>query len=284
MADLILLIPLQCRTPENGRGEAGDKNQLKREIAVNISKVRKIVRLKYKSSWVVVPLSLRKTWQREGHLRGLTWALAAMCLLGCTASAPTRPRPLDIETLLVLPFSMATQHYEIGTTVRCLECDVTVQTGSIERGSDEFMNRALLTFLKEKTPYTAIPFSTVKGISSKNPSQDLRGADRRLLVQMGKSVHADAVLRGTIYRFQQRVGTGLSVSTPASAAFAMELIRVADGRAIWGQAFDETQRGLDQDLFKLGSFLRRGGKWLTAEELATAGLHEIMASFPLPAH
>jgi hypothetical protein len=179
---------------------------------------------------------------------------------------------------------MATQHYEIGTTVRCFECDVMVQTGSIEGSADEFMNRELVAFLKEKTPYTTIPLWTVEGISSKNPSQDLRGADRRLLVEMGKSVHAGAVVMGTIYRFQQRVGTGLSVSTPASVAFAMELIRVADGRVIWNRAFDETQRGLDQDLFKLGSFLKRGGTWLTAEELANAGLREIMASFPLPAH
>jgi len=249
-----------------------------------MGQVRKIVRLKSKFSRVVVPLNLCKTRPRQGHLRGLAWALAAVCLLGCTASAPTRPRPIDMESLLVLPLSMATQHYEIGTTVRCLECDVTVQTGSIEGGAAEFMNKALVAFLREKTPYTVIPLWTVEGISPRNPSQDLRGADRRLLVEMGKSVHADAVLKGTIYRFQQRVGTGLSVETPASVAFAMELIRVADGRAIWNRAFDETQQGLDQDLFKLGSFLSRGGKWLTAEDLATAGLQEMMASFPVPAH
>ena len=251
---------------------------------MNIAKMRQIVKVKYKCCWAVVSLTLRKTWQREGHHRRFAWFLAAICVLGCTASAPRRPRPLDIETVLVLPFNMATQQYEIGTTVRCFECDVTVQTGSIQSGADEFMNRELVAFLKEKTPYTAIPLWTVEGISSKNPSQDLREADRHLLVQMGKSVHADAVVSGTIYRFQQRVGTGLSVSTPASVAFAMELIRVADGRVIWNRAFDETQRGLDQDLLKLGSFLKRGGKWLTAEELANAGLREIMASFPLPAH
>jgi len=252
------------------------------EIAMNIGNMCKLVKVKYKVFWVAICLTLRNTWQREGPCRGFAWALAAICILGCAASAATRPRPFDIETVLVLPFNMATEHYEIGTTVRCFECDVTVQTGSIERGADEFMNRELVAVLKAKTPYAAIPLWTVEGISSKNPSQDLRGADRRLLVEIGKSVHADAVVSGTIYRFKERVGTGLSVSTPASVALAMELIRVADGRVIWNRAFDETQRGLDEDLFKLGSFLKRGGKWLTAEELASAGLREIMASFPLP--
>jgi len=89
-------------------------------------------------------------------------------------------------------------------------------------------------------------------------------------------------MSGTIYRFRQRVGTSLSVTTPASVAFAMELIRVSDGRAIWSRAFDETQRSLDENLLKLGGFLKRGGGWLTAEELAAFGLNEVMSSSPVP--
>jgi hypothetical protein len=99
---------------------------------------------------------------------------------------------------------------------------------------------------------------------------------------MGKSLNADAVVSGTIYRFQQRIGDRISISTPASVAFAMELIRVADGRVIWNRAFDQTQSSLDKDLLKIDTFLKRGVKWLTAEELAASGLNETMASFPLP--
>ena len=62
----------------------------------------------------------------------------------------------------------------------------------------------------------------------------------------------------------------------------MELIRVSDGRTLWSRAFDETQRSLDEHLLKLGSFLKRGGGWLTAEQLASSGLKEVMASFPVP--
>ena len=249
---------------------------------MNDYNMSQLVKARHEPGWVLVCVNLGKTWHKTGRYRRLVCLVAALCIVGCAASKPTRPRPLNIETVLVLPFKMATQYYEAGTTVRCLECDVTVQTGAVQSGADVLMNSKLVAVLKEKTPYTAIPLWTVEGISSKNLSQDLRGSDRRLLVQMGRSLHADAVMSGTIYRFQERSGTGLSVSTPASVAFAMELIRVADGRIIWSRAFDETQRSLDQDLFKIGTFLKRGGRWLTAEELATAGLHETMASFPLP--
>jgi len=245
---------------------------------------RCLVNPKYKRWSALTCLNPGKKWQSIGGVKLFVWAAVAFCILGCATSSTNRPRPLNIETVLVLPFTMATHRYEIGSTVRCLECDVMVETGPVEVGADEFMNRKLIAFFKEKTPYTAIPLWTVEGISTKNLSQSLRGSERRLLVQMGKSLNADAVLSGTIYRFRQRAGTRISVSTPASVAFAMELIRVNDGRVIWNRAFDQTQRSLDKDLFKIGTFLKRGVKWLTAEELAASGLHQTLSSFPLPSN
>ena len=58
------------------------------------------------------------------------------------------------------------------------------------------------------------------------------------------------------------------------------LIRVEDGRVLWKKNFQETQQPLSDDLFKLESFLERGGKWVTAEELAQSGLKNVFKSFP----
>jgi hypothetical protein len=209
-------------------------------------------------------------------------ALVCYCLMACGSGPQVSRREAlqvgDINTVLVLPFQMATMYHDTGKTVRCLECDYFVQTGAIETGADVFMNDHLVALLESQTPYRPMPFWTAKGVTS----QDLRGADRRLLVELGRSLQADAVMSGTIYRFRQRVGGPMAATTPASVSFAMEFIRVSDGRKLWGRAFDETQRSLDENLFKLGRFLKKGGKWLTAEELATFGLKEVMASFPVP--
>lgn len=209
-------------------------------------------------------------------------ALACCCLLGCASGAQVSRRDAsrvkNINTVLVLPFQMATIYHDSGKTVRCLECDYFVQTGAIETGADVFMNDQIVARLESQTPYRPMPFWTAKGVTS----QDLRGADRHLLVELGRSLQADAVMTGTIYRFRQREGGPMAATTPASVSFAMEFIRVSDGRKLWGRAFDETQRSLDENLFKLSRFLKKGGKWLTAEELAVFGLKEVMASFPIP--
>jgi TolB-like protein len=74
----------------------------------------------------------------------------------------------------------------------------------------------------------------------------------------------------------------LSVETAASVGFGIHLIRVHDGRLLWSRQFDETQKSLSEDLFRLGTFVKRGGAWLTAQELSRFGLEAVMEDFPSP--
>ena len=66
------------------------------------------------------------------------------------------------------------------------------------------------------------------------------------------------------------------------STFDLDLIRVADGAVIWGGSFDETQRSLFEDLFKLDQFLKRKGGWVTAEELGVLGLESLVEKLPKP--
>jgi len=83
-----------------------------------------------------------------------------------------------------------------------------------------------------------------------------------------------------VYRFRERVGKGFSAESPASVAFDLNLIRVTDARTVWSGSFDETQQTLGQNLFQLGTFLSRGGRWVTAKDMATDGLKNMLKKFP----
>jgi len=217
---------------------------------------------------------------------GLFLAFMALCMLGCApgppASAPARTQALHIESVLVLPFKEARQLYGTDRSVRCPVCGAVFEAGPIEVGADTYMTRQLLAFLKGKTPYTLIPSGPAEGIRCEMIAQDPGMSERGLLVEMGKKLQADAVMSGMIYRFRQRIGTSFSVDTPASVALGVHLIRVADNRLIWTGIFDETQHSLSENLLQLRTFVRRGGGWLTAQQLATFGLHETLATLPLP--
>jgi hypothetical protein len=221
-------------------------------------------------------------------MRWLFFAITGLLVLGHTTGSFATQRDDtikhvgNIKKILILPFQVATKYHQSGVTVRCFECQYYVQTGPIETGADTFLNNQVVTYIDNQTPYTSIPYWKLDWVTSENLAQDFRALERRLIREIGRSVEADAVLIGTIYRFRQRVGGSLGIDSPASVAFAMKLIRVADGRVIWRKPFDETQQSLDQNLLKVGKFFTRGGKWITAEELASEGLKEMMATLPMP--
>ena len=208
------------------------------------------------------------------------------CLLGCASREQRRtvepPRPSGIQKLLVVPFKAAAERYEIGATVRCSTCGTVFVTGPMAQGGAGYMTEQLMTFLRDETAYTLIPPRAGEGVRSKILSESLGMPDRDLLIEMGRKLKADAIVSGTVFRFRQRVGTGYSVETPASVAFGIHLIRVGDGHLMWGGHADETQQPLSENLFKFFSFVKGGAAWLTAEELGSRELNEMMKTFPLP--
>ena len=215
----------------------------------------------------------------------LLWVTGALtaCESGRSASKPTQPTdPLDIQTLLVAPFFVATERYEVGTTLTCSMCGAVFVTGPIAKGDDDVMTEILLTYLRSESAYSVIPPEAVKGVQSKIFAKSFDVPRRDLLLEMGRRLNADAVVGGTLFRFRQRVGGRYSAETPASVAFSLYLIRMADGRVVWDGNFDETQQALSENLFKISSFFKRGGTWLSAEELARNGLEEVMETFPEP--
>jgi hypothetical protein len=80
-----------------------------------------------------------------------------------------------------------------------------------------------------------------------------------------------------IYRFQERKGGNYAAEKSASVAFHMHLMK--DG--VLGKVFEysEEQKALTDNLFTVGKFLKRGGKWVTADELAEEGINAGLNQF-----
>jgi hypothetical protein len=100
--------------------------------------------------------------------------------------------------------------------------------------------------------------------------------DMARIRKIGELVYADAVLTGRVLRFRERVGSEIGVKSPASVAFTLDLIDVQRGDVIWTARFDETQKGLSENILSLGDIRERGIRWLTAEQLAQDGVRKVI--------
>jgi hypothetical protein len=99
-------------------------------------------------------------------------------------------------------------------------------------------------------------------------------------VKVGKELEADFMFIGCLFCYEERIGSSLGVERPASVSFDLHLFRLRDEKMIWMGKFDETQRPLSENLFKIWSFIRRKGSWLTAAELASVGINEMLRKIP----
>jgi hypothetical protein len=77
-----------------------------------------------------------------------------------------------------------------------------------------------------------------------------------------------------VYRFQERKGSNIAVDKAASVGFHAHFYR--GGSLIKTAIFDETQQPLSENILRLGTFLKRGAKWITVDELCREGVEKVV--------
>jgi hypothetical protein len=228
---------------------------------------------------------MKTSWKTVGQ--GVLTLLMGLILSACTTSG-TRPTPpihtSGIKTILVLPFVNVSGLYEQNAHARCYLCGQVMVPGYVPDSASPFLTAELISQMEKIEEYTILSSDgaedTISGMMS-----DKNNFDDRILnlyIQAGKRAEADAIVVGHIFHFKERQGNRASVESPASVAFDLHLIDVANGRMLWASGFDETQKPLTDNLLEISTFLKRGGGWATAEELSQSGLESIMQRFPRP--
>jgi hypothetical protein len=210
-----------------------------------------------------------------------------MFFSGCGGDYIVKEKPPDlsgIEKILILPFKDMVSVFGESVNGRCPVCGKVFTTGEVAENAAGMLTEHLFILLKDRKDIELIPSSQAQGVMSGLLAGSKKMAQERdLQLEIGRALNADAIFAGYIYRFRERVGGKYSVDLPASVAFDVHLIRVEDGRVLWSAHLDETQRPLSDDLFRLGLFLRRKAKWITAKEMAISGLEDMLKDFYTPA-
>jgi hypothetical protein len=127
-----------------------------------------------------------------------------------------------------------------GRVEQCKYCGRFIKPGSIHRDADVLLGNQIRERLTEK------------GVG----------------FQEGKK--KAGFLHVLVYRFQERKGGNYAVDKPASVGFHLHLMEDSSVRRVF--VFDESQQSLSQNVFDIGKFFQRGGKWVTAEELSREGI------------
>ncbi len=186
------------------------------------------------------------------------------------ALAGVKPR------LVILPFIIEKESV-------CPICHTVFRKGEILQGSRHILTRLLYQKMGQKGSFELLPLEKVEERFFQKEKALFEGEIRSNFIALGRELGGDLLFLGFLFRFEQRIGSSWGAERPASVAFDLHLFRLRDGKEVWSSRVDEVQRPLSENLLKFGSFLRRKARWLTAEELASVGMDEILTRLPGPA-
>lgn len=91
-------------------------------------------------------------------------------------------------------------------------------------------------------------------------------------VDVGKCMNVDVILVPQVQGWRERQGGDLGVEVPAAVTMDFFLLDVNNQALIARSRYDEAQAALASNLLNVGKFFSRGGKWVTAHELAQEGM------------
>jgi len=215
-----------------------------------------------------------KGWSRKGFW---LWVL----ILGFNIIGSLEAKAEMKPGLMILPFFIE-RIEDPGRGAVCPICKGVYRRGEISPGSQNTLTRLLFQKMEAIGTFRVLPLEKVEEVLTPSVKRKFEEKPIPTSIQMGKELNADFVLVGSLFRFEERVGSSLGVDKPASVGFDIHLFRLRDGIEVWKGKFDETQRPLSENLFKIGSFVRRKASWLTAGELASVGMDEMLKRFPGP--
>ena len=196
----------------------------------------------------------------------LAFALAFICLSGC--ASPRQGPELPEVNIGVAEFSQPR------STMDMLAGYMAENAPRVPEKSMTALDMTLYNVLTTETKRSFAPADTfLECRDAKAPGQTTgRVAALKHWVAVGNCMKVDFLLVPQIIELHEREGGEAGVTRPAGVIMDLFMVDVKNAVLTSRSHFDETQAALSENLLETGKFLSRGGKWITATELAREGM------------
>jgi len=195
--------------------------------------------------------------------------IAGALLLTLAACAPREPvhYPPEDAVVAVAGFSQPKHRWEMITS------HITVGQKEIDRDVIEKLDSDLAALLRQSRQKMVYPEMVEQCMDLVAADTSPQSSAFHFWVQVGKCIPADYILVPFVFEWKERIGGSYGVQEPAAVVMELNLIDLQELQ-LQRFYFDERQFALLEDLSSIGKFFRRGGKWISARQLANEGLEQ----------
>jgi hypothetical protein len=185
-----------------------------------------------------------------------------------------------VERISVVPLIKGKVGTKVSETLNAALNELYHDPENVGQDADTALTRYVHEALYERYGDRTVLLSKVLEFNETMVKDGGLDTPRTVAQRTGAAVGANVVMGGYIWRYRERQGGAYAAETTASVAFALYLIDVSTGKMLWKETFEETQRSLSENILQAKKFFERGGKWLTADELAQYGVKHIFQKYP----
>jgi hypothetical protein len=234
-----------------------------------------------------------------GRWSALTVAAFLMAGAACSGSKVTTQTSVELQryqirTIALMPFTtLATPQVKdavdmyLSTPQSVRRSDISLgvppnveaplkQTATVPAYAAGKITQLFWTRLKTRQGLTVLPPSdTVKAAARMSRETD-NSTPERQTATLAAALKVDAALMGQVLVYQERSGSRLGASPPATVGFEVKVV-APDGQILWVGNYYERQQPMTQDLV---GYIQHGGVFVTAEELAEYGVEKVLKTFP----
>jgi len=191
------------------------------------------------------------------------------------SKAPERSGPEG--TLAVAPFHQPRQEWELP------QADGAVSHREIPDNALDTLTTRLMESLKERGHIGLQGPAKVQGCREIVLQEGTASSDggRAYWAEVARCASADSILLPQLLRWQQRKGGRWGADSPAGVTIRFIWLDSRERRIVNVYLFDREQEALSENLLQIGRFLRRGGRWVRAEELAAEGIRAALRDMGL---
>jgi len=216
-------------------------------------------------------------------------ALAAILVYGCVLRPAAKQDQIIIpdtgrHSIAVMPFLKGMHDSSVDEAIdKTLDCplaELCFDTRDVRSGAEKNLTGYMQAALEDRLGERMIPLGKTLAIYEALAKDQTADSPRSLAVRLGRKLKAAHIIAGTVWRYRERTGTARASASPASVAFVVYIIDVADGKRLWEGSHFETQKPLSESIFEARTFFKRGARWLSVDELARYGVEEIVEQFP----
>ena len=203
-----------------------------------------------------------------GYKMARLWVLIlTFVLVGCAA----RPdHTLDREQeLAVAPFDQPRENWELLAGSPVLGSDLP---GEVLQNLDRILQDKLRARNWKVYAGPEQVKKCVREVSQRKDRSRLSGLQYWTLV--GQCLEVDLLLVPHMLQWRERQGGPWGVQEPAMVHFDLFLVDVQNKKLVHRYKFHQQQQALSENLLEIRRFFQRGGRWITAEQLAEEGLQD----------